>query len=60
VVSKYNYDVKYHPRTVGLSTVFGWIEKDGKEGLTSDAEKVFLGDAVERNVRVRINQCYSW
>jgi hypothetical protein len=39
--------------------VFGWIEKDGKIGLTSPAEEVFKGEKVEAGVIININPCYS-
>jgi hypothetical protein len=37
----------------------GWIEKDGKTGLTSPAEEVFKGEKVEAGVVININPCYS-
>jgi hypothetical protein len=40
--------------------VFGWIEKDGKIGLTSPAEEVYKGEKVEAGVIININLCYSW
>ena len=40
----------------------GWIEKDGKQAdfPTHESEKVFVGDAIDVNLEVHINPCYSW
>jgi len=43
---------------------FGWIEKDGdlgdNTGPTSPEEIVYVGQTVEANVVVHINQCFRW
>jgi hypothetical protein len=39
--------------------VVGWVDKDGKKGLTSPNEEVFKGDKVEPGVIVNVNPCYS-
>jgi hypothetical protein len=39
--------------------VVGWVDKDGKTGLTSPDEEVFKGDKVEAGVIININPCYN-
>ena len=39
--------------------LIGYVEKDGKEGLTSEDEKVYIGGSIEEGVVVSVG-CSNW
>jgi hypothetical protein len=47
------------PEALQTPPVVGWVDKDGKTGLTSPEEEVFKGDKLEAGVVVNINPCYT-